>query len=51
MVKINVDQRAKDIADRDAKILYYKTHDFKKYVECWIETYLAVLREHQPYVY
>ena len=44
-MKNNIAQRAIDIADREAKIIYNKTHNFEEYLTCWLHTYQSVLRE------
>jgi len=38
-------QKAADIADREATIVWQTTHDFTKYMKCWLETYQQVLME------
>lgn len=41
----NPAQRATDIANREAKIVWSSTHDFNQYVKCWIEVYNETLME------
>ena len=41
----NPAQRAADIAEREAKIVWSKTHDFNQYTKRWIEIYNKTLIE------
>ncbi len=43
----NPAQRATDIANREANIVYRETHDFNLYVKRWIEVYNETLMEFQ----